>query len=119
MKLGVPWHIKGVHPNARVSAREAARRAGMSVGEWLNSVILESSEDAEQGPVDEQGHRDQVLVGRRVKECVPDALGRDSGRVFEVVATDGLIAADPQQRGSRQHHGPGEDDQRDGTIRKS
>lgn len=56
MKLGVPWHIKGVHPNARVSAREAARRAGMSVGEWLNSVILESSEDAEHGPDDEYAY---------------------------------------------------------------
>ncbi len=42
---GMPWHVKGVHPNARDSAREAARRAGMSVGEWLNSVILDSSEE--------------------------------------------------------------------------
>ena len=46
------WHVKGVHPNARDSAREAARRAGMSVGEWLNSVILDSSEDTEQDSYD-------------------------------------------------------------------
>ena len=47
MRQRVPWHVKGVHPNARVSAREAARRSGMSVGEWLNSVILDSAEEAE------------------------------------------------------------------------
>lgn len=43
---GMPWHVRGVHPNARDSAREAARRAGMSVGEWLNSVILDSPDDS-------------------------------------------------------------------------
>src|SRR6185436_7843195 len=43
MKSGGPWHVKGVRPDARFSAHDAARRAGMSVGEWLNSVILESA----------------------------------------------------------------------------
>ncbi len=47
MRQRVPWQVKGVHPNARVSAREAARRSGMSVGEWLNTVILDSAEEAE------------------------------------------------------------------------
>jgi len=46
MKLGVPWSVKGIRPEARESAREAARRSGMSLGEWLNTVILEQSEDA-------------------------------------------------------------------------
>ena len=43
MKLGVPWRVKGIRPDARETAREAARRAGMSVGEWLNAVILDSA----------------------------------------------------------------------------
>ena len=42
MRSGVPWHIK-LHPEVRDNAREAARRAGMSVNEWLNSVILDSA----------------------------------------------------------------------------
>ncbi len=43
MKSGVPWQVKGVRRQARETAREAARRSGMSVGEWLDSVILDSA----------------------------------------------------------------------------
>jgi len=45
MKLGVPWRVKGIRPDARETAREAARRAGMSVGDWLNTVILDSADE--------------------------------------------------------------------------
>ena len=44
MKFGVPWSVKGIRPEARETAREAARRAGMSLGDWLNSVILHQAE---------------------------------------------------------------------------
>jgi localization factor PodJL len=43
MKLGVPWSVKGIRPEARETAREAARRSGMSLGDWLNSVILQQA----------------------------------------------------------------------------
>jgi len=47
MKFGGPWNLRGLSPQAREAAREAARRSGMSVGEWLNSVIQPSdTEDA-------------------------------------------------------------------------
>jgi len=39
MTSGVPWQVEGVGPQARETAREAARRSGMSVGEWLDTVI--------------------------------------------------------------------------------
>ena len=39
----VPWHVKGVAPAARETAQEAARRSGLSVGEWLNTTILGAS----------------------------------------------------------------------------
>ena len=45
MKFGVPRKVTGVRPDARDTAREAARRAGMSVGEWLNTVILDSADE--------------------------------------------------------------------------
>src|SRR5262245_35881788 len=41
MKSGVPWQVQGVRPQARETAREAARRSGMSVGEWLDNLILD------------------------------------------------------------------------------
>jgi localization factor PodJL len=47
MKSGGPWNLRGLRPEAREAARTAARRSGMSVGEWLNSVIRPA--DAEDG----------------------------------------------------------------------
>ena len=38
-----PWQVKGIDPEARETAREAARRSGVSVGRWLNSVILDQA----------------------------------------------------------------------------
>lgn len=43
MKSGVPWQVKGVRRQARETAQEAARRSGMSVGEWLDTVIIDSA----------------------------------------------------------------------------
>ena len=38
----VPWHVKGVRPEVREVARDAARRSGLSVGAWLNSLIVDA-----------------------------------------------------------------------------
>ena len=43
MKFGVPWSVKGIRPEARETVKEAARRSGVSLGEWLNSVIIEQA----------------------------------------------------------------------------
>ena len=53
MTSGVPWHLTGVRRQAREAAREAARRSGMSVGEWLDAVILDcaSQEGVEPSPL--------------------------------------------------------------------
>jgi localization factor PodJL len=45
MKSGGPWNLRGLRPETRDAARQAARRSGMSVGEWLNSVIAQGDED--------------------------------------------------------------------------
>ncbi len=45
MKSGGPWNLRGLHPEARAAAREAARRSGMSVGEWFNTVIQPTDDD--------------------------------------------------------------------------
>ena len=50
MKSGGPWNLRGLRPETRKAAREAARRTGMSVGEWLNSVI-EPDEDDDREPM--------------------------------------------------------------------
>jgi localization factor PodJL len=45
MKPGVPWSVKGIEPDMREAAKIAARRSGMTLGEWLNSKILETADD--------------------------------------------------------------------------
>jgi localization factor PodJL len=45
--IPVPWHVKGVNPDVREVAREAARRSGVSVGAWLNSLIVNAAETGE------------------------------------------------------------------------
>ncbi len=39
MKSGMPWGLKGVDEETREAVYEAARRAGMSVSEWLNATV--------------------------------------------------------------------------------
>lgn len=43
MALQAPWSVKGVDVKAREAAKLMARRAGLTLGEWLNRSILEES----------------------------------------------------------------------------
>lgn len=45
MRSGVPWSVKGIEPEAREAAKQAARRAGVTLGAWLNQVIMETGTD--------------------------------------------------------------------------
>ncbi len=51
MKPGIPWSVKGIEPTARELAKDAARRSGQTLGEWLNSVISEKADGGEQDPM--------------------------------------------------------------------
>src|SRR6201996_1236696 len=42
MRAELPWNVAGIPPEAREAARAAARREGLSVGEWLTRRILRS-----------------------------------------------------------------------------
>ena len=42
MNSRVPWSVEGIDPSVRERAEAAARRAGMSLNEWLNSTIGDS-----------------------------------------------------------------------------
>ncbi len=47
MTAAAPWSVKGIDPKAREVAKDLARRSGMTLGEWLNRMILE-----DEGPED-------------------------------------------------------------------
>ncbi|HEX4534617.1 MAG TPA: hypothetical protein VH000_10330, partial [Rhizomicrobium sp.] len=40
MRPELPWNVAGIPPEAREAARAAARREGLSVGEWMTRRIL-------------------------------------------------------------------------------
>ena len=45
MRPAVPWSVKGIEPEAREAAKQAAQRAGVTLGAWLNQMILEAGTD--------------------------------------------------------------------------
>jgi localization factor PodJL len=76
-----PWQVKGIGPHARETAREAARRSGMSVGQWLNAIILDQAADEGIHSEDDadryDGHGDDLAtINRRL-----DDLGRQIARL--------------------------------------
>ena len=46
MTAASPWSVKGIDPKAREVAKDLARRSGMTLGEWLNQMIIEGEPDA-------------------------------------------------------------------------
>ena len=50
MRAELPWNVAGIPPEAREAARAAARREGLSVGEWLTRRILRSFSDMGEDP---------------------------------------------------------------------
>src|SRR5262249_28453681 len=45
MTASVPWSVNAVEPDTWATAREAARRSGLSVGEWLEAAIRETANE--------------------------------------------------------------------------
>lgn len=41
MTSGAPWSVKGINPRAREIAKDLARRDGVTLGEWINRMILD------------------------------------------------------------------------------
>jgi localization factor PodJL len=62
MRSGVRWNLRGVLPEARDTARKAARRSGVSVSEWLNEAIVEQA--AEDGVYDNPDDLDNASEDR-------------------------------------------------------
>ena len=77
MKPGIPWSVKGIEPDVREAAKQAARRSGMTLGEWLNSTILEQADD---GPASQTESR--PLLSRQVNPT--QNLERTASRLEDI-----------------------------------
>jgi len=78
MKPGIPWSVKGIEPEVREAAKHAARKAGMTLGEWLNSVILDQSDEPEGGEPAESAPAPQEYLETHAP---PPAMRRDDTTV--------------------------------------
>lgn len=64
MKPGIPWSVKGIEPEVREAAKHAARRSGMTLGEWLNTVILDQADTPEQALPPATGAKDYMTLAQ-------------------------------------------------------
>ena len=56
MASAMPWSVRGIDPDIREQAVEAAHRSGMSVGQWLNQILA--------GNLDESESEDEIASSR-------------------------------------------------------
>jgi localization factor PodJL len=73
MTAASPWSVKGIDPKAREVAKDLARRSGMTLGEWLNRMIIEGDgQGADTRPVsDDAPNRAYLEI---VKEDAPPRI---------------------------------------------
>ena len=64
MTSGAPWSVKGIDPKAREIAKDLARRSGMTLGEWLNSMIAAGEPIGQPDPEPAfEAPQDPIVVG--------------------------------------------------------
>src|SRR5258707_2083691 len=103
MKPAVSWRIEGIAPLARESAREAARRAGLSLGEWLNAAIIDSATDAlAQKPTGkgEESPRKLAEAIARLSERLEELVEARTAREAALADPDQQPAPAPEERSS-------------------
>jgi localization factor PodJL len=85
MTSGVPWQVEGIRQQAREAALEAARRSGMSVGEWLDSVIAGTARgegSARHAQTDDDDNAD--IDDRHSRRAPAEDIAEVKGRLDEV-----------------------------------
>lgn len=103
MKTSIPWSVKGIDQNAREAAKDAARRAGMTVGEWLNQVIIDSGGEADEGYGRRRDDHPRGGYGPQRREA--DAAADDIGALFDILQELGERIDDAEERTSRSLRG--------------
>ena len=94
MKSNAPWSVKGIERDARETAKEAARREGMTVGEWLNQMIYSQAEGGAPGArsdteVEGLKLRDIVTAIEHLRNRVVEAESKHAAAVSELTRNMG------------------------------
>ena len=110
MKFAVPWSVKGIRPEARETAKEAARRSGMPLGEWLNSVILQQAEEEDGGRAssyrdDDDSYGDELAgvhqrlddITRRIEQFTRSSAAQPPRAARPAPAREALMSRCPRR----------------------
>lgn len=85
MKSNAPWSVKGIERDARETAKEAAKREGMTVGEWLNQMIYSAGDpESSGGNVEGLKLRDVVTAIDHLHKRIADSATETGGAVTDV-----------------------------------
>ncbi|MBL4619856.1 MAG: SEL1-like repeat protein [Marinicaulis sp.] len=90
MKSSAPWSVKGIERDARETAKEAAKREGMTVGEWLNQIIYRSgSPEDSDGAIEGLKLRDVVTAVEHLNKRTAEAEAKNLEAVGEMTRNVG------------------------------
>ncbi|MCK1386092.1 tetratricopeptide repeat protein [Bradyrhizobium sp. 21] len=111
MNSRVSWSVDGIDPSVRERAEAAARRAGMSLNDWLNSTLGETAPPNYRGPYDQrQDQRSDQRHDPRAQQMPSQAPSQESREVADIHQRLDAITQQieriskpaPRQDGSRQ-----------------
>jgi localization factor PodJL len=86
--------VKGIEPKAREIAKDLARRSGMTLGEWLNTMIMEDGDDDEGfTPLSRRAHAADSHERRGRSRRLDDVYGGSGDQLDRLGASIDAIAA--------------------------
>ena len=89
-----PWSVKGIDPKAREVAKDLARRSGMTLGEWLNTMIMDDvDEDDGVVPLSRRAHASDAFERRGRSRRMDDLYGGSEDILQRVAASVDALAA--------------------------
>jgi localization factor PodJL len=96
MPQSLPWSVKGIDADTREAAREAARRAGLSVSDWLEHAIRE---EARRNPAEAKGapraEADEGALQTRLRRLAQSGSG---AAMDTAMAREGAASREPARR---------------------
>lgn len=103
MKSSAPWSVKGIKRDARETAKEAARRHGMTVGEWLSQVIYAAGDpESSDGEIEGIKTSDLVTAIEHLNKRVIGAESRGAAAIDDLARNIGA-SLERLQRLERTH----------------
>ncbi len=102
MNKAVPWSIKGIDFDVREAAKEAARRDGLTLGEWMNRAIAdraaEMGADAQEFDADERLEAVAAQLARLSREMDDNSPPqRRRGEIGREQVREPLVAPSPER----------------------